>query len=179
LGVNSAFEDVRILSDCLQQQASKGKEQHEDDEQNNPILPDALKAFSKTRAKDCKAVVTLSRAGDRPGQFGKMTFLIPLLMDAFFHKALPKVFTPPIPGLIHNDKYRFHQVAVRKRWERLGQVSILGAASILVARLVTAIVRAVAKACSMRVSTVSVGIVSTVAGLVLVRNHFLGAVSKT
>jgi kynurenine 3-monooxygenase len=120
LGVNSAFEDVRILSDILQQGNS---------------LKDSVQAFSKTRAKDCKTVVKLSRAQDRPNRLGfYSSFLIPLLMDAFFHKALPSVFTPPIPGLIHNDKYRFHQVAVRKRWERLAQVSILSIGAALTAR---------------------------------------------
>jgi hypothetical protein len=79
-------------------------------------------------------MVKLSRAGDRSSKIGFYSFLIPLLMDAFFHKALPAVFEPPVPGLIHNTKYRFHQVAVRKRWERLAQTSILLAGAMLAAR---------------------------------------------
>ena len=134
LGVNSAFEDVRILGDLLDACAvdTNGKDHVIHDQVGiNLFYRSVVTAFSKTRARDCKAVVTLSKAGDRPGRIGRYSYLVPLIMDAMFNKALPSVFTPPIPGLIHNEKFRFHQVAMRKRWERLAQVSILSLALML------------------------------------------------
>lgn len=137
LGVNSAMEDVLILADCLEEEDSAAPPTST----SASSVKNAIRNFSKRRAKDCKAVVTLSRASDRPGRLGKLRFLAPLLMDAYFHKALPSIFTPPIPGLVHNSKYRFHQVAVRKRWERLAQMAIITAGTWLACQAILVMTR--------------------------------------
>jgi len=38
--------------------------------------------------------VRISRGFDRPGFFGFLTFVLPLILDGIFHKAFPKVFGP-------------------------------------------------------------------------------------
>lgn len=38
--------------------------------------------------------VRISRGFDRPGFFGFVTFVLPLILDGIFHKAFPKVFGP-------------------------------------------------------------------------------------
>jgi kynurenine 3-monooxygenase len=156
LGVNSAFEDVRILGDILDQT-------HD--------LNEAVQEFSKARAKDSKALVTLSRAGDRPGRIGFLSFLIPIMMDAFFNKLAPKLFEVPVPGLIHNDKYTFHQVAVRKRWERLVQVSVLSVSFTLLVRATKQIIRSIAKSLGKSTSTVTLGLVAPFVLFFLTRKY--------
>ena len=161
LGVNSAFEDVKILSDIILQEQSKQSTTEKKDD--NKFWRSVVQTYSKTRAKDAKAVVTLSRASDQPGRIGMLKFLVPLLMDAFFHKACPIIFEPPIPGLIHNDKYRFHQVAVRKRWERVAQLSILGGIATLTWRLMKTVVQMIAVSSGKSPTTVTLGLMGSVA----------------
>ncbi len=182
LGVNSAMEDVRILADCLEEEDTKAATTTGSSMMagtSSSVVRNAIRNFSRRRAKDCAAVVTLSRAGDRPGRLGRMAFLVPLLMDAYFHKALPSVFEPPIPGLIHNSNYRFHQVAVRKRWERLAQVSILAVTAWLACHTINLVASTVATSIANGMSQTTSGVVRALAapltvGLFLARKHYLG-----
>jgi hypothetical protein len=134
-------------------------------------LEEAVEEFSKERAADAKALVTLSRASDRPGWIGFVTFVIPILMDAFFSKKLPGLFQPPVPALVHNEKYRFHQVGRRKRLDRIGQTMILiFAATGLVAAtklLVQSIARALGRSCWM----VSLAMTVSVFGVMVSRKY--------
>ena len=131
-----------------------------------------MQAFSKRRAKDCKAVVTLARKGDRPGRLGRLLYLATIIMDGIFHKACPALFTVPVPGLIHNDNYRFRDVAVRKRWERLAQISLLSLAGTQIWRLLRVLIATSARALGMKDSTVSLALVGALGALGIGRNIF-------
>ena len=180
LGVNSAFEDVHILSDILERNLSRdnptmGDQTTSSTTSNNDNFywKSVVESFSKTRAKDCKAMVKLSRAGDRSSRIGFLSFLIPLLVDAFFHKVFPTVFTPPTPGLIHNVEYRFHQVAVRKRWERLVQACILTSGAILAFRGALALVRTIAVSVGQPPARIAVGMSLSVFAAALGRKRLV------
>ena len=112
MGANSALQDVSLLCDALQA--------HHGD------FTAAVHAYSKEQAPEAKALVRLSRELDRPGTLGWLTFLLPLILDSIFFKLLPSVFTPNVIRMLQNGDYTFQQVAVRKRWDRLGQVTIIG-----------------------------------------------------
>ena len=79
LGANSAFEDVTALQKCLNEHETGN---------------DALKAFSRARAPEAKALVQISRGFDRPGFRGFVSFILPIILDSIFHAKFPKVFGP-------------------------------------------------------------------------------------
>lgn len=112
LGVNSAFEDVTILDDCLTSAAGSGK------------WTEALADYSKRRAEDAKALVDISRSFDG----GFLTFVLPLILDGIFSKLLPNVFMPNTIQMTQKYDWRFSQVAKRKRRDRALQVAILASA---------------------------------------------------
>jgi kynurenine 3-monooxygenase len=112
LGANSALEDVRILGQML--------DEHSD-------LPTAIRAFSRRRAAESKALVRVSRDLDRPGKLGVITFLIPIILDSIFSKFLPQLFTPNVINMLQREGLTFTQVARRKRFDRIGQLAIVGA----------------------------------------------------
>jgi len=170
LGVNTAFEDVRILSDILEEHQSSNHNNNNNNHQQ--FYRSVVQAFSKSRAKDCKAVVNLARKGDRPDRIGRSLYLATIIMDGIFHKVCPALFTVPVPGLIHNDNYRFRDVAVRKRWERLAQVSILSLAGTLVWRLLRVLVATSARALGMKDSTVALALVGAAGALGIGQNMF-------
>ena len=76
LGVNSAWEDVKVLVEAL------------DDADGDTSV--ALPQYSKKRAADAKALVDLSRSFDG----GFMTFVLPLIVDSIFNKVAPWLFMP-------------------------------------------------------------------------------------
>merc|ERR1719454_1219022 len=110
LGANSAFEDVTSLQKCL--------DSHE-------TGADALKAFSRARAPEAKALVQISRGFDRPGFRGFVSFILPIILDSIFHAKFPKIFGPnTIASLQRRDT--FVRVRWNKRRDRLLQVAVLG-----------------------------------------------------
>ena len=63
LGANSALEDVAILSDCIDETGG-------DINSDSNIIGDAVREFSRRRAKDSETLVRISRDLDRPGFIG-------------------------------------------------------------------------------------------------------------
>ena len=125
LGANSAFEDVTSLDKCL-------------DEHDNGA--DALKAFSRARAPEAKALVQISRGFDRPGFRGFVSFILPIILDSIFHAKFPKVFGPnTIASLQRRDT--FVRVRWNKRRDRLLQVAVLGSGLYLAASSVRLLAR--------------------------------------
>lgn len=112
LGVNSAFEDVTVLDDCLTSAAASGK------------WPEALGAYSASRAEDAKALVDISRSFDG----GFLTFVLPLILDGIFSKLAPGVFMPNTIQMTQKYDWRFSEVARRKRRDRTLQLGILATA---------------------------------------------------
>lgn len=110
LGANSALEDVKILSDCLDSTSS---------------VPEAVQEYTARRAMDSQVLVRLSRELDRPGTLGIFTFLIPIIMDAIFSKAAPQIFSPNTISMLQRDDITFQEVALKKRTDRFLQVLIL------------------------------------------------------
>lgn len=111
LGVNSAFEDVTLLEECLDAAAGES-------------WTTALAEFSERRAEDAEALVRISQGFDG----GFLTFVLPLILDGIFHRAFPKVFMPNTIQMLQKEDWTFSRVARRKRAERVAQVGILSAA---------------------------------------------------
>jgi hypothetical protein len=109
LGANAAFEDVAALEAALDASATGAE---------------ALAAFSRARAPEAKALVQISRGFDRPGVLGFATFVLPIILDAVFHGALPRFFGPNAIASLQRDG-TFVQVRRRKRRDRLLQVACL------------------------------------------------------
>jgi hypothetical protein len=144
----------------------------------NEDLKKAIEEFSRVRAKDSKALVTLCRAGDRPGRIGFLSYLIPIIMDGFFSKVAPAIFEPPMPALLHNDQYSFHQAAVRKRLDRLVQVSMISASVVLLVRSTKQLVRAIARVLGKSNSTVALGLIIPFIAFFLMRNYAIPAMMQ-
>jgi len=112
LGANSALEDVQILGDCI--------------EESNTIH-EALKKFSKKRAKEVKTLVQISRSLDRPGFIGAFTFIIPIILDSIFQRLpIGKLFKPNTLALFQQPNMSFTAIRRRKRLDRALQLSIIG-----------------------------------------------------
>jgi len=112
LGVNSAFEDVMILNDCL--------------EECNDDLAEALPLFTKKRASSVKALVDLSRGFDTTGWKQALFFVGPIIVDGFFRKLFPQIFKPnTIVMLQMPEEGSFAQVRRRKWLDRVMQVSMI------------------------------------------------------
>ena len=87
LGANTALEDVQVLSSILDDVAkTRSSSNNEMD-----AVPSAVQLFSKRRAGDSAALVTISRNMDRPGKLFFVNFLLPLILDGIFHKMAPKI----------------------------------------------------------------------------------------
>ena len=129
LGVNSAFEDVCVLDACLDEVASTAAAGEGDFASS---WPSALPLFSARRAADAKALVDISRGFDG----GFLTFVLPLILDGVFHKALPNAFMPNTIQMLQKEDWTFSRVARRKRAERVAQVAILSTLLAAVAWLV-------------------------------------------
>ena len=125
LGANSAFEDVTSLDKCL-------------DSHDNGA--DALRAFSRERAPEAKALVQISRGFDRPGFRGFVSFILPIILDSIFHAKFPKVFGPnTIASLQRRDT--FVRVRWNKRRDRFLQIAVLGGGLYLAASSVRLLAR--------------------------------------
>lgn len=112
LGANSAMEDVRMLSDAL-------------DESNDEVST-AVDLFSKRRSGDAEALVMMSRNMDRPGKLFFVTFLLPIILDGIFHKMAPKIFGPNMFGMFQRKDLGFKQIQTKKRLDRVMQIACIG-----------------------------------------------------
>ena len=88
-------------------------------------LHKAVSSFTKQRAADSKALVTISRGIDRPGKLGTMRFVVPLILDSMFNKIAPKFFAPNIFGMFQKEGMGFKQIQQRKRLDRVMQSTII------------------------------------------------------
>lgn len=122
MGVNSAFEDVCVLDGCLEDAADDPKE--------------ALPLYSRRRARDAEALVSLSSSFDG----GFMRFVFPLIVDGIFHKAAPQVFAPNTIQLMQREEHSFTWVRWRKRADRVLQALVVGSAVAALGWLVRAVV---------------------------------------
>ena len=133
LGVNSAFEDVTILDDCLTAAVALPAGGSE-----AGAWAKALPEFSKRRAADAKALVDISRGFDG----GFLTFVLPLILDGIFHKLAPALFMPNTIQMLQKQDWTFSDVAKRKRRDRVAQIGIIGSILGCVGWLVCAALKA-------------------------------------
>jgi hypothetical protein len=54
-----------------------------------------------------------------------ITFILPIILDAIFHKSFPSVFSPNVITMMQRDDLTFTEVARKKRIDRLGQIALL------------------------------------------------------
>jgi len=155
LGANSALEDVSILSDALN---------------STPDLPSAVQQFTKQRAADSRALVTLSRGMDRPGKIGTMRFILPLILDSMFHKLAPKIFDPSMFGMFQMEGVGFREIQFRKRRDRLLQALVIGTGISLFGKGVKYSVKSLAKATGLSDALIGAGMLSSAVLVGLVRN---------
>lgn len=120
-GVNSAFEDVKVLQQALSETA----DDHEA----------AVQRYSQLRAKDAEALVLLSHSLDG----GFLTFVGPLILDSMLHRNLPQIFSPNIIASLQNEKWSFSQIRKRKRVDRALQAALLAGFAAVVVRVVAAL----------------------------------------
>jgi kynurenine 3-monooxygenase len=123
LGVNSAFDDILTLDQCLEK------------EKNN--IPNALKMYSSERAKEAKALVTMSHRLDK----GFLTFVLPIILDSIFGKLFPGVFERTIVRLFQDESYSFTQAMRRKFRDRVLQIGILASATVGMVSVVAKLAR--------------------------------------
>jgi hypothetical protein len=121
-GVNSAFEDVKVLQQALDETA----DDHEA----------AVRRYSQLRGKDAEALVVLSHSLDG----GFLTFVGPLILDSMLHRLLPQMFSPNIIASLQNEKWSFSQIRKRKRVDRALQTVLLASLAALMLRVVAALV---------------------------------------
>merc|ERR1711862_682497 len=140
LGCNTALEDGKILSNCLDESASYASSDSsaatvtESTGANNSVrkeitsdtVPKAVQLFSDRRSADTQALVTISRNMDRPGKLFFLNFILPLILDGMFHKLLPKVFGPNMFGMFQRTDIGFKQIQRKKRIDRFMQFTIIG-----------------------------------------------------
>ena len=114
LGANTALEDVKVLSQII--------ESIPDLKRN---INQAPSEFTKQRAADSRALVTISRGMDRPGKIGTMQFVLPLILDSIFNKFMPKIFGPSMFGMFQKQGITFTQIQSKKRLDRLMQSVVI------------------------------------------------------
>jgi hypothetical protein len=114
---------VQILSQALDEAAASSMMAGKD---ATDAVPTAVKLFSDRRAPDASALVTISRNMDRPGKQFFIYFVLPLILDGFFHKIAPKIFGPNIFDMFKKKDIGFKQIQTKKRLDRALQVACLG-----------------------------------------------------
>jgi len=123
LGVNSGFEDVSVLDDCIEEAGGD--------------LGRAFESYSKRRGPDAKALVESQYRLDQPGKFRTLLFFVgPLLLDTLCNRLLPSVFAPSTLRLFGNADYSFAELRMRKRRDRSLQLLLLVALPVLAVRTV-------------------------------------------
>ena len=123
MGVNSAFEDISALRDCLADDALADA---------GARLDPGLAAYSARHTKNVEALVRLSRSFDA----GFLTFVLPIILDTLFNKALPRVFSPMGLKMLSEHEMGFAEMAAVKRRDRALQLAVLGALAWAAVRLV-------------------------------------------
>jgi len=83
----------------------------------NNNIAEALPIYSNIRAKEARALVEISRKLDG----GFLTFILPLILDSLFSKALPQLFSPNTISLLQSENLTFTQVQNKKRRDRVLQ----------------------------------------------------------
>ena len=111
-----------MLSQALDEAAASSSEGKD----ATDAVPTAVKLFSDRRAPDSSALVTISRNMDRPGKQFFFYFVLPLILDGFFHKMAPKIFGPNIFAMFQKKNIGFKQIQKKKRLDRSLQVACLG-----------------------------------------------------
>ena len=107
LGVNSAWEDIRVLIDALDKA----------DGDTNVAFPE----YTKKRAADAKSLVTLSRSFDG----GFFTFVLPLIVDSIFNKIAPWLFKPNTIQMLQKEDWSFSDIEKRKWLDRFMQGAVV------------------------------------------------------
>ncbi|CAG9461447.1 unnamed protein product [Pedinophyceae sp. YPF-701] len=107
VGVNSAFEDVATLEDCLDKASDDPKR--------------ALELYSRRHAPNARALVEMSRDLDR----GFFRFVLPLILDGMFHSFAPDFFAPNTIRMLQKDDWSFAAIQQRKRRDRMVQCGVL------------------------------------------------------
>jgi len=103
LGVNSAFEDIGVLQQCLT---------------DGETLAESLNLFTTRRAKEAQAIVEISRSFDRPGVAGFFSFVFPIILDRMFGKET-------FLDLAKDPSISFTEAITRKRLDRGFQMAVL------------------------------------------------------
>lgn len=111
LGANTALEDVEVLGEAIDSTSSIGE---------------AIRQFSKKRAKESEVLVKLSRGLDHPGTFGTLRFIIPLIVDSIFHSLAPQLFAPNTLAMFQKEGVTFVGIRRRKWIDRVGQGAVVG-----------------------------------------------------
>jgi kynurenine 3-monooxygenase len=143
LGANTALEDVEILSEIIEE--GRMKQECSTTTNQEDLIPHAVQEFSKRRAADSEALVTISRNMDRPGKLFFFTFLLPLILDGMFHKIAPAIFSENIFGMFQKKNIGFKQIQTKKRLDRVLQIVCLTALATGAGRLVKAAIGGMAR----------------------------------
>lgn len=123
-GANSAFEDVSVLNDCL--------------DETHDVIEKAVPLFTRKRAKDAEALVKLSRSLDG----GFLTFVLPLIVDSILNRALPWLFSQNTITSLQDQDRSFSDIWRTKLKDRILQ-GILGSAVVGVFWKVVLFLRAI------------------------------------
>lgn len=150
LGANSALEDVKVLSECLDYAGfrlddSDGTTAAAGVTRTTSTISKAIREFTEKRAKDAKTLVRLSRELDRPGTLGFITFILPIILDSIFSSMAPSIFNPNTITMLQREDLTFGEVARMKRKDRALQVTILVSSMVGVAWCSNFLLRKVAK----------------------------------
>ncbi|XRB13360.1 FAD-binding domain-containing protein [Pseudoscourfieldia marina] len=151
-GVNSAFEDVVILSKALAMATARVNARTSTEAMDDVTVdtPDSvlegLDEYSRERAKDAESLVKVSRSFDRPGKLGTFLFVFPLILDTICNKLFgPALCEKSSIAILSDMKYSYSEGAARKRRDRFVQGAIFAAILsfvLFVARGVFSFVRA-------------------------------------
>jgi kynurenine 3-monooxygenase len=138
LGVNAGLEDVGTLHELLGKVTStatgpstttveQGGKQQEiltsklKYYQQATIRKSIFQQFNKARAPEAKALVTMSQRMDR----GFIYFILPIIIDSFFHKYFPKIFQKSLVACMQDERLKFTDVLRRKQLDRIMQLTVV------------------------------------------------------
>ena len=89
---------------------------------------------------------------------GFVTFVLPIILDAIFHNAFPKIISPNVITMLQRDDLTFKQVARKKRLDRIAQVLFLWGGGYGIYATSRFALLSLSKALGRRVSTVAAGV---------------------
>jgi len=119
LGLNSGFEDISVLDQCL--------------EDCDSDLSKALPLYTRRRAEEAKCLVQCQRRFDQSTDLKfALAFVLPIVLDTIFRKLLPSVFAPGLLALFQDGELTFTAAKRRKQRDRILQtIFILAVVSVL------------------------------------------------